>query len=178
LKQLRKPRRKHLSTDDFRGAKCYTNGMRYKLLCPQCGREFIAARSDAKRCSSSCRVYAFRSIPPALGVGERSKITAPPDNAQRRWAHGPTHKQDRANFVELPPLELLRLSDAELRDYCARLDAARGLVNGSPSDVAVAAAEVAPILREPQRPPEGAPLQVLNDYYALKKRWNEQQKNG
>ena len=38
--------------------------------------------------------------------------------------------------------------------------------------------ETGPILREPQRPPEDSPLHVLNDYYALKKRWNEQQRHG
>jgi hypothetical protein len=37
-----------------------------------------------------------------------------------------------------PPLELLRLSDAELRDYCARLDAAKGKANGSAAAPAVA----------------------------------------
>jgi hypothetical protein len=35
-----------------------------------------------------------------------------------------------AAFVELPPLEVLRLSDAELRDYCDREDVAKGKMNG------------------------------------------------
>ena len=65
----------------------------------------------------------------------------------------------------------MKMSMEELHDYCDRLDAARGKVNG---------AEVAGTVEigwcEPVRPPDGASLQALNDYYARKKRWNEQQK--
>jgi hypothetical protein len=38
--------------------------------------------------------------------------------------------------------------------------------------------ETEPISREPQQPPEGASLQSLNEYFILKKRWNEQQRHG
>jgi hypothetical protein len=40
------------------------------------------------------------------------------------------------------------------------------------------AVEIGPVLCEPVRAPDGASLQALNDYYALKKRWNEQQRHG
>jgi hypothetical protein len=60
-----------------------------------------------------------------------------------------------------------------------RLDAAKGKANGSAAAPVVAeGVETGPILREPQRPPEDSPLHVLNDYYALRKRWNEQQRHG
>jgi hypothetical protein len=35
-----------------------------------------------------------------------------------------------------------------------------------------------PILREPVKPPDGASMQALNDYYRRKKAWNEQQRHG
>jgi hypothetical protein len=35
-------------------------------------------------------------------------------------------------------------------------------------------AEVARILCEPTKPPDGSPPSVMNDYYAAKRRWNEQ----
>jgi hypothetical protein len=76
----------------------------------------------------------------------------------------------------------LRLSDAELRDYCDRFDAVKkgeaGKVNGSQAAAPVTetgapfvTGEAKPILREPVKPLEGAPLHMLNDYYAAKKRW-------
>jgi hypothetical protein len=74
------------------------------------------------------------------------------------------------------------MSMDELREYCDRLDAARGLdkANGPVPALPIAEVETLhqpldPILREPVKPPEGAPMQALNDYYAAKKRWNEQQ---
>ena len=44
-------------------------------------------------------------------------------------------------------MAIMKMSMEEARDYCDRLDAAKG-------------------------------KHVLNDYYALKKRWNEQQRHG
>jgi hypothetical protein len=58
----------------------------------------------------------------------------------------------------------------EAREYCARKDAVMGKMNGSVQ----ALPEVAPILYEPTKPPDGSPPSVMNDYYAAKRRWNEQ----
>ena len=76
-------------------------------------------------------------------------------------------------------MAIMKMSMEEAREYCDRLDAAKGKANGSAAAPAVAeVVETGPILREPQRPSEDSPLHVLNDYYALKKRWNEQQRHG
>ena len=76
-------------------------------------------------------------------------------------------------------MAIMKMSMEEARDYCDRLDAAKGKANGSAAAPDVAeVVETGPILREPQRPPEDSPLHVLNDHYALKKRWNEQQRHG
>src|SRR2546430_15093095 len=39
---------------------------------------------------------------------------------------------------------------------------------------ALPVAEVARILCEPTKPPDGSPPSVMTDYYAAKRRWNEQ----
>jgi hypothetical protein len=76
-------------------------------------------------------------------------------------------------------MAIMKMSMEEARNYCDRLDAAKGKANGSAAAPAVAeVVETGPILREPQRPPDGASLQALNDYYARKKRWSEQQRHG
>ena len=76
------------------------------------------------------------------------------------------------NFIEASPSEILKMNMEEAREYCARKDAAMGKMNGSVQALPVA--EVAPILCEPTKPPDGSPPSVMNDYYAAKRRWNEQ----
>ena len=56
-------------------------------------------------------------------------------------------------------MAIMKMSMEELHDYCDRLDAARGKVNGA--EVA-GAVEIGPVLCEPVRPPDGASLQALN----------------
>lgn len=70
-----------------------------------------------------------------------------------------------------------------LRPLRRREKGEAGKVNGSQAAAPVTetgapfvTGEAKPILREPVKPLEGAPLHMLNDYYAAKKRWNEQQR--
>jgi len=51
----------------------------------------------------------------------------------------------------------LKINMEEAREYCARKDAAMG-------KKALPVAEVAPILCEPTKPPDGSPPSVMNDY--------------
>jgi hypothetical protein len=71
-------------------------------------------------------------------------------------------------------MAILKMSMEEA--HCDRLDAAKGRVNGAAAMPDVV--ETGLILREPVKPPEGSPLHVLNDYYTLKKRRNEQRRHG
>jgi len=75
-------------------------------------------------------------------------------------------------FIEASPSEILKMNMEEAREYCARKDATMGKMNGSVPALPVA--EVAPILREPTKPPDGSPPSVMNDYYAAKRRRKEQ----
>jgi hypothetical protein len=146
--------------------KCYTNGMsRYTFQCRQCGRELSASRRDAKRRSSSCRVYAFRNIPHhgTFGVADRSQLEV---------SRPIKSSMTSPNFIEASPSEILKMNMEEAREYCDPKDAAMGKMNGSVQALPVA--EVAPILCEPTKPPDGSPPSVMNDYYAAKRRWNEQ----
>lgn len=87
---------------------CYINSMiQYNFQCPQCGRPFTAARRDAKRCSSNCRVFAFRGIEPASAA--TNGATSAIGNA--------------GTFVEVTDVEFLRMDMAAARDYLARKDA-------------------------------------------------------
>jgi hypothetical protein len=75
---------------------------------------------------------------------------------RRSVRHRRSGRNTPPDFVKASPMATMKMSMEELRDYCVRVDAAKGKVNGSAAAPAVAeVVETGPILREPQRPPRG-----------------------
>ena len=93
---------------------------RYTFQCRQCGREFSASRRDAKRYSSSCRVYAFRNIPHhgTFGVADRSQLEV---------SRPIKSSMTSPNFIEASPSEILKMNMEEAIHDPDRSAAARSI---------------------------------------------------